>query len=289
MKFTTSTYIVLPIEATVRADPVLQASYPKRGSDLELPWPSEGFDRLMKIASDANASIRVSCRMHLEPAEESSIKLWVMHLDSYCTSNDRDDRWRRSTWDLLPFLSGTRNVRRFESYRISKLRSNEKKITAPGGVFFYPQKLINVLAEAGAITGARWVDVADHSGRPWPDVQLLVPDHLLGPLVWNDSMEWSVGDDGYEFLIPRAWALAASPEVIRSALDFNLTTEPAAGYNLGATVVSPRVRSLTNGGSFKGVFFTPVLTEGDELYDRFLTLWAELETQVRAQASNRLG
>jgi hypothetical protein len=287
MKFITSTYVVLPIEAAVRADPLLGGFWPVRGSDIVLPWPSQAFDRLLQLGLDEGVSLRVSPRLQLDEREADTITLWEMHLDSYCPLSDRDDKWRQREWDQLPYLEGTRNVRRFDFYRISKLRANSKKVTGPGGAFFFPTELIGLLFDSGATSGARWVPITDLAGaNVWPTHQLLVLDHMVGPLDCNASMEWMIGPDRYEFLAPRGWVLAMPQRSIDDALDFNLTTDPSAGYNVGSTIISGRVRSIIESAT-KGAFFTPVLSTESDTYDQFTTLWDQLHAQV-AGAGHRL-
>jgi hypothetical protein len=278
----------MALDAAVQGHPKLAPRWPKVGSDLQLPWPSVEFDCLVELAAKEGVGFRLSCRLYLDEVEQSEIELWQMHSDSYAASNDRDQRWRKKTWAALPFVDGTRHVRRFEAYRISKSPAKPRRILGDGAAFFFPGALVDALTAGKMATGARWGDVTGFKDEAaWPESRLLIADSLVGPVVEDPSMLWSGGEDDYEFLIPRAWSLAMDPAVIRGALDFNLTVVPTEGYNVGTTVVSERAKQLITSGH-RGVFFTPVLEADGELHRQFVAQWLSLDREFSAVPRGRL-
>lgn len=288
MRLETSNYIVLALEEAIRMDNMLGRHWPKKGSSLRLPWPSAEFDRLMAVVGQTNAPLRISARLFLDAAEIDTIDLWELQLDSFIALSSAEERWLKGKWPRLEIVPGSRSVRRFREFRFSRDRFNSGSISGMPGVLFFPSELVNKFQEFG-LSGATWGSVTDLAGETeWGGAKLLVPERVIGPLIRDAATESMVDNDGAELVVPRAWAIAFDAEVISSAADFNITVDPIAGYDLGSTVVSKRVRTLIDGSGVHGVFFTPVLDASSELYSNFISQWHSLSAQVVARTENRL-
>jgi hypothetical protein len=311
MKVTTSSFINVDISPLVLADPMLAAEMPKRGSNMLLPWPSLKFTRLMELCGQLEDVYRaqldaelyppyrealkrlqrltVSCRFEPEESELDDVLWYAMLPDASCARTKADLRWLEEAWKALPFLPESRNVRRFEEYRITKLPSRKNKIVSPdGGFFFVPDDIVAQFEQQG-FTGVEWGSLLNRKGTELHmGFKLLIARNLIGPVDRNAAMEFSTDGNGYDFLLPHAGVRCLSPSALRMALDVNLTADPVAGYNLGATVVSRRVKEFLSPIPSKGVYFEPVIETGTTLYQKFLSQWADFVSEVKRHHDNRI-
>ena len=253
-------------------------------SHVSMHWPGEALHSFLRIAGQGRVS--VSTRLHLHPNELCEVDWFTLALDSYSSHTAKDTKWREKSFDALEFLDGTHLVKRFDQFRTVKSpKSNQ--IGGASGAFFFPSKLVELL-EAHGVSGATWTPIASMDElAEWPNVFLLVPQQIIPVVETGPALRWDGAADR-KFLMPLADVLLVENAALRGASDFNITSLPCGGYNIGSVVVSRRVRDLTLAHQIRGVDFFPILALNSSLFDEFARMWADFEQLVSQYPNVRL-